>query len=77
MLIEGANVRNGSFPDVCSDPRPNVRNGWITAAGLSFVTPGLTRGPASSVLEACTNEWKVALVERSNPEWHDLYDQIL
>jgi len=22
-------------------------------------------------------EWKVEMIERSNPEWHDLYDSLL
>jgi putative endonuclease len=42
----------------------------------------LTRGPASSVrahekrLKRWRREWKFDLIERGNPDWHDLYDRI-
>jgi putative endonuclease len=27
-------------------------------------------------LKVWTREWKVALIERSNPQWHDLYETL-
>ena len=59
-------------------------------SGSPFVIAGLTRNPGcffSPIAEAAIQkekqiknwkrEWKIALIEKENPQWLDLYESIL
>ncbi len=45
---------------------------WFESAG--FLHAAITR---EKQIKAWKRQWKIELIEKSNPEWRDLYDEIV
>ena len=76
-IEKGPEVRDGrrdlirSVPDVLASTANFLkRHGWRRDQGWQ---PGSTN---FRVIKEWNRAWKIALIEKSNPEWHDLYEEL-
>ena len=49
---------------------------WLTSSGSSLTTPAKAPSSANAASKKWNRPWKLDLIEKSNPGWRDLFDEV-